>query len=178
MQGFTGATGATGAASTVPGPSGTTGATGATGADGAPGVPGPAGLQGIPGIVWKGSWNSATTYIPGDAVARSGRSYVAKVTNTTVVPSPSGSATWDVLALGFRWRAAWSAGATYDYFDAVLSAGSSWVAINAAGVATGGAPPESNPANWQMMSSIGAQGATGSTGATGATGATGTGVWS
>jgi len=155
-----------------PGPTGPQGPAGATGAQGPTGATGSQGMAGPVGMTWRGQWTSGVTYVPTDAVYWRGRSYVSKTTNTTSVPAPNGTADWDPLALGFRWRGAWASGATYEAFDAVSSAGSSWVVPIGGAVAAGGAPPESNAA-WQQLASVGAQGAAGATGATGPQGTTG-----
>jgi Collagen triple helix repeat (20 copies) len=42
-----------------------------------PGPQGPAGAPGDPGLVWRGVWDSATTYARDDAVEHSGSSYIA-----------------------------------------------------------------------------------------------------
>lgn len=57
------------------------------------GVSGPIGP---PGMVWKGAWNSATSYAVNDAVSNSGSSYICTVANTNV--SPPNILYWDILA--------------------------------------------------------------------------------
>jgi hypothetical protein len=46
-------------------------------------------------LVWKGTWNSATTYAISDAVYYNGSSYICTAVNTNQAPP---SASWDVLA--------------------------------------------------------------------------------
>jgi hypothetical protein len=147
--GATGPTGPTGAAGPM-GATGNTGPAGATGANGAQGIQGlqgpagatgPAGAQGAtgPGISFKGAWNGATPYLPGDAVYYvGGASYVALTANTNVLPFTNPSV-WSMLA---------SPGATGP--------------TGATGA--NGAPGTQGPPGL-----TGAAGATGATGATGST---------
>lgn len=98
-QGPTGPTGPTGATG-ADGPVGATGAAGppgTTGATGATGPAGPAGPQGVPGpsVVWRGNWNSASTYNANDGVSYQGNSYVAISTN---VNNPPPSTAWQLIA--------------------------------------------------------------------------------
>src|SRR5262249_33024988 len=134
---------------------------GSTGPQGSTGSQGPQGAPGTPN--WKGAWSGATTYQPGDAVQRSGRSYVSKTTNTGSSPSPNGTVDWDIMAWGFRWRGAGRSAATYEALDIVKSAGSSWTVPAGGAVASGGNPPESNAA-WALYASKGDVGATGAQG--------------
>lgn len=66
---------------------------GATGPQGPTGATGP---QGPAGITWSGGWNSATQYVPGNAVSNDGSSYVAVAPNTN--QPPAAGAIWNVLA--------------------------------------------------------------------------------
>lgn len=50
---------------------------------------------GAPGLVWRGSWNSTTTYAARDAVENGGASYVAIAESTGEAPP---SASWQLLA--------------------------------------------------------------------------------
>lgn len=148
------------------------------GGSGPPGPPGPQGnpgAQGAIGMRWRGTWDGATAYVPTDGVFWRGRSYIALLPSTGIVPTPNGNAQWDPLALGFRWRGAWSSTATYEAMDAVSSAGSSWTVPIGSLIAPGGAPPESNAA-WQLFVSVGAAGPPGATGPPGPQGTPGAGL--
>jgi Collagen triple helix repeat (20 copies) len=93
-QGLQGPQGPTGA----PGPQGPPGAMGPPGATGAPGPQGPIGVTGSPGpSVFKGDWNTTTTYDPGDEVLRSGDAFVARITNTNVDPATDNGTYWEDL---------------------------------------------------------------------------------
>ena len=62
---------------------------------GAPGAPGP---QGDPGLVWKGTWDSGTTYAMGDAVQHNGSSFISLQDNNLNKDPETETAYWDVLA--------------------------------------------------------------------------------
>ncbi len=113
IQGLTGLTGPAGADGAVgaAGPAGAqgiqglTGLTGPAGADGAVGAAGPAGAQGdtgdtgAPGLVWKGTWDVATTYITGQAVVYNSASYISLAdANIANVPDAAASLFWQMLA--------------------------------------------------------------------------------
>jgi collagen type VII alpha len=67
------------------------------------------------------------------------------------------------------WRGAWSSIITYNLYDLVSIAGSTYICILSN---TNQTPP--NATYWNLVAQVGATGATGSTGATGPTGSTGT----
>lgn len=48
-------------------------------------------------LIWRGAWDSATTYRPNDAVSLGGSSYIATEFNTNEDP-PNHAGSWDVLA--------------------------------------------------------------------------------
>jgi Collagen triple helix repeat (20 copies) len=83
------------------GPQGPKGNDGANGKDGATGPAGPAGPKGndgkdgAAGLVWRGPWDSATTYASNDAVERGGSAYVATDSSQG---DPPPSTNWDLLA--------------------------------------------------------------------------------
>jgi microcystin-dependent protein len=56
---------------------------------------------GAPGasLLWRGTWSSALSYNPNDAVSYLGSSYVSKTNNTNKDPTTS-PADWDVLSAG------------------------------------------------------------------------------
>ncbi len=61
---------------------------------------GPRGLPGAPGINWLGAWSSATAYTVGDAVSRSGDSFICILAHTNQTPTTGASIYWDTLAEG------------------------------------------------------------------------------
>ncbi|HIN63814.1 MAG TPA: hypothetical protein EYM95_04180 [Candidatus Obscuribacterales bacterium] len=169
-QGPAGATGATGAAgATGPeGPQGPAGPTGATGATGAQGAQGAQGNPGPEGLVWRGAWNSATSYVVDDAVSHNGSSYIAVSPNSNSAPP---SADWNTLAAkgdsggsgsgGLLWRGVWSSSTSYAVGDAVSLSGTSYIAV---APNTNSSPPS---ADWNTLAAKGDTGAAGATGATG-----------
>lgn len=83
------------------GPKGTDGAPGLQGSPGVPGkdgAEGPRGTKGDKGIVWKGYWNTNTTYLRDEAVLYLGTSYISVSSgNKGFTPLPN-SAYWSILA--------------------------------------------------------------------------------
>lgn len=69
------------------GPQGPQGPIGPTGPQGPQGTPGPAGT----GITYKGTWNSATSYVLSDLVTYNGSGWIAKASNTNVTPAENAS---------------------------------------------------------------------------------------
>lgn len=78
------------------GPQGPKGDPGPQGIEGPQGPAGPTGPQGEPGIIWRGSWDSSTSYSADDAVFHDGSSYVAVADSTGEEPGAGSS--WDLLA--------------------------------------------------------------------------------
>lgn len=161
----------------------------------------PAGPAGEPGLVWKGTWNSSTTYAMKDVVSYNGSSYVCKVSTSTNSQPPSSH--WDLLAQkgdagatgaagptgatgatgpqgiqgvagpkGLTWKGAWNSSDTYNIDDAVHRNGSAWVAI----ASNSNADPSTSASNWSLLAQKGDVGATGPAGPTGSTGQPGL-VW-
>ncbi len=76
------------------GPPGVAGPTGATGPEG------PAGPVGAAGLVFRSTWDPATSYVVGDAVFYDGSSYVcSNAVGPTADPPNIDTANWDFLAL-------------------------------------------------------------------------------
>lgn len=71
-------------------------AKGATGNTGLQGNDGDQGDQGPPGLVWRGAWNSGTSYAVSDAVSLNGNSYYCKQAHSN--QSPPNATYWDLLA--------------------------------------------------------------------------------
>jgi hypothetical protein len=66
-----------------------------------------------------------------------------------------------------QWKGAWASASTYTLGDAVSFNGSSYISLIDANT---GNPPDTSPAEWDLIAQGGAPGATGPAGATGATG--------
>lgn len=75
------------------GPPGVAGPAGATGPEG------PAGAVGAAGLVFRSTWDPATSYIVGDVVFYDGSSYVCSNNVTSTTPPDEDDANWDFLAL-------------------------------------------------------------------------------
>ncbi len=79
--------------------------TGAQGPDGAQGPAGPkgdegpAGPVGAAGLVFRSTWNPATSYVVGDVVFYDGSSYVCSNNVTSTTPPNADTTNWDFLAL-------------------------------------------------------------------------------
>lgn len=79
------------------GPEGPTGPTGPSGADSTVAGPtGPTGPTGPQGMIWKGAWDSATTYDVNDVVSYSSASYIAIVSGSNNDPVTE-TTYWSVL---------------------------------------------------------------------------------
>ncbi len=133
------------------------GEAGPIGAPGAPGSPGAPGPQGAPGSVGeRGEDGSVGATGP---TGNTGGDGVAGPPGAAGIPGPKGLA----------WRGSWTDSTEYFADDAVVFAGSSFIAI----AANAGAQPDGNPAQWELLVSAGSVGETGAVGMTGATGAAG-----
>ena len=75
------------------------GPAGAVGPQGPQGDPGPAGPVGAAGLVFRSTWNPATSYVVGDVVFYNGSSYVCSNNITSATPPDTDTANWDFLAL-------------------------------------------------------------------------------
>lgn len=88
---------------------GAAGATGSTGPDGPQGSTGATGAKGPKGLVWRGAWNSSTSYVVDDAVTLNGTSYIAIANNSNDSPP---SANWQVVSAKGDTGAGGATGAT------------------------------------------------------------------
>jgi hypothetical protein len=131
-----GATGAQGPA----GPSGPQGLSGVSGSAGPQGDPGPQGLQGAAG--------------PQGAQGVAGPQGAQGVAGSQGPAGPAGPQG----ARGMTWRGDWDGVDLYEVDDAVLFAGSSYIAVRA----NSASPPPS--ADWNLVASVGATGAQGAKG--------------
>lgn len=101
------------------------------------------------GFIWRGPWDSGTTYNTGDGVEVDGSTYIALTTNTNKPPAAN-PADWDLFVAagdegvpgtpgapgtpgppGLVWRGPWNSATNYAVDDAVSDLGSSYVAISA-----------------------------------------------
>ena len=78
------------------GPQGPAGAVGPAGPKGDKGDTGPVGAA---GLVFRSTWNPATSYVVGDVVFYNGSSYVCSNNVTSATPPDTDTANWDFLAL-------------------------------------------------------------------------------
>jgi hypothetical protein len=90
------------------------GATGPTGPTGPPGVPGGAGTS----FLWRGAWNSLTSYSAYDVVEYLSSSYVALTSSTNVIPVGN-PASWSLMTQGINNTGIWNAIETYHPGDLV-----------------------------------------------------------
>lgn len=72
---------------------------GAQGPAGPKGDEGPAGPVGAAGLVFRSTWDPATSYVVGDVVFYDGSSYVCSNNVTSTTPPNTDTANWDFLAL-------------------------------------------------------------------------------
>jgi hypothetical protein len=122
------------------------------GEQGERGLQGPTGARGTGGLAfeWRGTWSSAQTYAPHDAVYFNGSSYGTLDTITGVLTSqiPANSSLWFPIAqkgdpgLAFTWRGNWSNSTLYSPYSAVYYSGRSYATLTyaASGFAPGSAP--------------------------------------
>ena len=163
------------------GPAGATGSVGPQGPVGATGATGVTGLQGPP-VSFMGTWVAAQTYAVGAAVGYGGTSYVALVGNVGREPDLS-PAYWAVLAkagvagapgaagpvgpqgpagtVGISYKGAWVASVGYGANDAVVFAGTTYLALGT----SLGSEPDVSPLAWAVLAQAGSAGATGPAGA-------------
>jgi len=130
-----------------------------TGPQGAVGLQGPIGATGATGPAGSDGPMGTTGAI--GATGATGATGAAGPQGATGAQGPVGPT-------GLTWRGAWSSAASYVVDDAVGYNGASWFCINA--VANSSTSPNSDPINWALLASQGAQGPSGTVGATGATG--------
>ena len=116
---------------------------------GATGPQGATGLQGLQGLVWRGSWQSGSSYSLNDVVEYQGSAYV--LTGTATGQNPTQDSYWQLLVAKGSIGATGVQGATG--------------AVGATGIGLTGATG--------LRGATGALGGTGATGASGATGLTG-----
>ena len=82
------------------GPQGQKGDTGATGSQGPKGDTGAAGPAGPQGLIWRGAWDSATSYAAGDAVHYRGCAYICIDGHVPTGLEPgTDDSTWGLLAV-------------------------------------------------------------------------------
>lgn len=74
-----------------------------------------------------GTYNTTTSYKPGDVVQRGGYAYVAISTSVNVEPTEVAS--WDLIVKGIDWRGAFSTTTTYQLGDAVSRNSNSYISV-------------------------------------------------
>ena len=141
-QGQQGVVGAQGSAGPT-GPQGSKGDTGPVGPVGVTGTPGPIGAQGPKGLMFRGAWNSGTSYVLDDLVYRNGSGWIALRASQNV--TPVAGADWSLLVLqgapgligpkgdpgggsGIGFRGNWTSVINYTTNESVVFQGSAWIA--------------------------------------------------
>ncbi len=125
-----------------PGPEGPEGPAGPPGPQGEQGPAGATGPQGLPGegFDWQGEFDpSAAPYLRNDVVRYDGSAWIVTAEHTS--ESPAGSEDWELFvqrgadgapgdaASGLTWRGDFLSGETYNEYDLVHHAGSTWIAV-------------------------------------------------
>jgi len=150
--------------SIIRGARGYTGGRGDKGDKGDPGVGG----AGTPGLSWAGTFSSATSYNPPQAVYYtrengSTESYIAIAANPSPAKHPTDSAYWDPLAAGaaavLTWRGPWTSGQNYYLNDAVKHNGSSYICIQT--VINSTVNPATDTTNFDLLAEAGTDGTDG-----------------
>lgn len=176
-QGIKGDTGNTGAT----GPKGDTGATGpantlsigtvSAGSPTAATITGTAPNQTlnltlpISTFVFRGAWNSGTSYNQYDLVTNRGKTWYAKLTNTGSEPLSDSSANWGISAFGYTGTTTWTSGNFYYIGDTVTDNGSLYYCsspVSTLGDRT--TNPGDLPSKWLLIAAKGATGAQGPAG--------------
>jgi hypothetical protein len=84
--------------------------------------------QFVEGIEFEDTWNSGTTYQPGDVVRYGGNQYIAKTNHFNAVPSSS-TTNWDLFQEGIKFQSDWTNTASYEIGEVVRYGGYSYLAI-------------------------------------------------
>jgi hypothetical protein len=118
------------------------------------------------GLKWRGSWVTATAYVPADAIESGGSSYVCILSHTSGAGNVPPNATyWNLMAAkgstgstgstgpqGMVWRGNWSSSTNYAINDGVaMGDGSSYIAIATSGPGFGGAVAPPNATKWNVL---------------------------
>jgi len=116
------------------------------------------------GLIWLGTYNNLTPYVPNDAVSYNGSSFVCIADTTGNLPT--NGTYWDLLVEagtngsnginGVVWQGVYSGSQTYHVNDAVSYQGSSYICI---ATTTGNLP--TNGSFWDLLVEVGQAGANG-----------------
>ena len=82
------------------------------------------------GVSWRGNWDNATDYAPGDIVRYGGLTYICITTHTsssTLEADQTPTPVWEVFAASFAWQGNWTTSTTYRENDVVKFGGYSYV---------------------------------------------------
>jgi hypothetical protein len=82
------------------------------------------------GVSWRGAWNNATDYAPGDIVRYGGITYICITTHTsdtTLEADQTPTPVWEVFATSFDWQGDWTTATGYKLNDVVKFGGYSYV---------------------------------------------------
>lgn len=101
----------------------------------------------VSGLKFEDSWDSSTSYQPGDIVTFGGYSYVALDDSINIAPNIGLNTTWEILTTGFKVVGNWSNSTTYKPGDVVLLGGNSYAAK---ATNNNSLPTSSNP-NWDFI---------------------------
>ena len=83
--------------------------------------------QFVEGLEFENSWNSGTTYQPGDVVRYGGNQYIAKTNHSNQTPSTS-TANWDLFQEGISFSSDWSSVVNYRVGNLVRLRGYTYLA--------------------------------------------------
>lgn len=108
------------------------------------------------GFNFVGTWLIGTSYNYFDVVTLNNSFYLSIVvgeqTNTGNNPQTDGGVHWALLDQGFNFRGVWVSGTSYNPYDVVTSASSTYVNILAT---SGTTAPGSDPTHWTLMAQAG-----------------------
>ena len=83
--------------------------------------------QFVEGVEFEDTWNSGTTYQPGDIVRYGGNQYIAKTNHFNATPSTS-TTNWDLYTEAIRFQSDWTNATSYKIGEAVRLGGYTYLA--------------------------------------------------
>jgi hypothetical protein len=83
--------------------------------------------QFVEGIEFEDTWNSGTTYEPGDIVRYGGNQYIAKTNHFNATPSTS-TTNWDLFTEGLKFQSDWTNATSYKIGEVVRLGGYTYLA--------------------------------------------------
>ena len=104
----------------------------------------------LDGFSYKGDWNSATEYYPGDTVKYGGKTFVSQ--GTIQGNRPDQDLTWTVLSDGQRWRGTYSNSNNYFAGDLVKHGGRIYICIESYENDGSTTPEPANSDFWNVFS--------------------------